>query len=94
MQDIPQLFEFKDESKAEEGFVRKYITKAPFMHDRSIRYVMSFDLSETRDYTALSIAHREADKIQFDVMTCWIPDKKKKIRVDLLNFEEVVGPVI
>lgn len=86
--DIKQLYDFKDIIDGE--YVKKGIIRAPFMHDRSIKYVMAFDLSETRDYTALSIAHRENDKIIFDTITCWIPDKKKKIRVNLQNVEEVI----
>lgn len=95
MENIPQLFEFRDKvvDKAGGTFITKSISRAPFMHDRSIRYVMSFDLSETRDYTALSIAHREEDKIVFDTITTWIPDKKKGIRVDLNNVEEVVNSI-
>ena len=88
---IKQLFEFKDIYTNE--YVQKVITRSPFMHDRSIKYVMGFDLSETRDYTALAIAHREGDKILFDTLTCWIPDRKKKISVDLQNFEEVINNI-
>ncbi len=88
MQDIRQLFEFRD--REQDGFVRKGITRAPFMYDRSIKHVMAFDLSETRDYTALSIAHREADKIVFDAITCWVPDRRRNIRVDLQNVEEII----
>ena len=88
---VRQLFEFRD--KVEGEYVRKVITRSPFMHDRSVKYAMAFDLSETRDYTALSIAHRENDKIIFDAITCWIPDRKKKIKVDLQNVEEVINNI-
>ena len=91
MENIPQLYDFKDVIEGE--YVKKAIIRAPFMHDRSIQYVMAFDLSETRDYTALCIAHRDNDKIIVDTLTCWIPDKKKKIRVDLVNVEEVVNNI-
>ena len=89
--DIRQLFDFKDFEEGE--YVKKAIVRTPFQYDRSIKHVMAFDLSETRDYTALSIAHRENDKIIFDTITCWIPDKKRKIRVNLANVEEIINNI-
>lgn len=88
---VRQLFEFKDVVEGE--YVKKGIIRAPFLYDRSIRHVMTFDLSETRDYTALSIAHRENDKIIFDMITCWIPDRKKGVRVSFQNVEEVINNI-
>ena len=88
MGDIRQLFDFRDVER--DGLVSKGIIRSPFMYDRTIKHVLAFDLSETHDLTALSIAHREGDKIIFDNITYWLPDQKRKVKVNLQNVEEVI----
>jgi hypothetical protein len=91
MENLPPLFDFRDTER--DGFVQKAIIRAPYMHDKTIKHVLTFDLSESRDLTALSIAHRDGDKIIFDNITYWLPDVKKKTKVDLQNVEQVIKSI-
>jgi hypothetical protein len=88
---VKPLFEFMDSVK--EKMVRKSVIKSPYMYDRSIQHVMTLDLSLKNDPTALSLMHREQDKIIIDFTTAWNPDPKAKVEVDLQNVEEVINAV-
>jgi len=85
------LFEFSDMVK--EKKVVKRITKSPFMYNRSITHVMTLDLSETTDPTALTLMHREGDKVITDFITTWNPDPKTGVKVDLANVEEIIKSI-
>jgi hypothetical protein len=84
----PMLFEFKDSIK--DGFVRKEVTRVPYLPDMSRRYILILDLGIKQDPTALTLMHRENDKIIVDFTTRWIPVEKEKIIVDLMNVEDVI----
>jgi phage terminase large subunit-like protein len=85
------LFEFRDE--AVNNFKRKHIIKYPGPNGKQHRHVLTFDLSETSDATALCMAYRQQDKIIIDMITDWVPDKKRKIRVDLRNVEDIIEEI-
>lgn len=85
------LFEFKDIVK--DGFVRKTISKMPYAPDRAIRYLALLDLGIKHDPTALTIMHRDVDRIVVDVVTRWMPDAKNKIIVDLTNVEDILKTI-
>ncbi len=85
------LFEFRDEIKG--TYVRKKITKSPHLHDRSIEYTMLLDLGIKKDSTALTLMHREHDKIIVDFSTAWTPNPKEGIVVDLENVEEIINSI-
>lgn len=88
----PQLFEFRDEIK--DGFVRKFITKPPYLPDRSTRHVLVVDLGLKKDPTAMALMHRDQDKLIVDFVTTWKPipnkDPNKAVIVDLLNVEQMI----
>lgn len=85
---VKPLFDFRDFNM--DGKVRKVVTHAPFMHDRGVQHVLTLDLSLKDDATALTLMHREADRIVVDFSTAWIPDRKEGIEVDLMNVEEII----
>jgi hypothetical protein len=84
----PALFEFKDSAK--DGFVRKVITRSPYLPDRSIQHILVLDLGIKKDPTALTLMRRENDKIVVDLTTRWIPNEKEGVIVDLMNVEDVI----
>lgn len=86
--DKKPTFEFKD--TIENGLFKKTITKTPFMADRSVMYVLLADLGQIKDSASLTLMHREFDKVIVDFTTAWKPDKKKNIKVDLVNFEDII----
>jgi hypothetical protein len=88
---VRPLFDFRDFSM--DGKIRKAVTNAPFMHDRSIRHILTLDLSLKDDATALTMMHRENDRIVVDFSTAWVPDRKAGVEVDLMNVEEVIDAI-
>ena len=92
---IQPLYEFRDETvPTPQGlFKRKTIIKYPGLDAKNRKHVLCFDLSETNDATAIALAYREQDKITVDMITAWVPDKKRKIRVDLRNVEDIIDQI-
>ena len=92
---VKPLFEFRDYEETDHGtnYIRKVISQSPLSYDRTIRHVLILDLSLTKDATALTLLHREGDKIITDFSTAWIPDKKKKLVVDLQNVEQLIDTI-
>jgi hypothetical protein len=86
-----QLFDFKDYSRGE--YIRKEVVRSPFMHDKSVQHVLLLDLSLKKDSTALTLMHRQDDKIIVDFSTVWIPDPRQNLVVDLQNVEEVIEKI-
>lgn len=82
------MFEFRD--VIGNGFVRKTISSLPYLPNKSIRYTLVLDLGVKKDPTALTLMHRDQDKIIVDFVTTWTPDEKQKIIVDLVNVEEII----
>lgn len=89
--DRQPLFSFRDEIKG--LYVRKQVTQAPYMHDRSIEYTMLLDLGIKKDSTALTLMHRNQDKIIVDFSTVWVPNPNEGIVVDLENVEKIIQDV-
>jgi hypothetical protein len=46
-----------------------------------------------KDSTALTLMHRQDDKIIVDFSTVWIPDPRQNLVVDLQNVEEVIEKI-
>ena len=88
---VRPLFDFKDSIVGE--YVRKSVLRSPFMYDKSISHVMLLDLSLKNDSTALTLMHRNEDKIIVDFSTVWVPDPRQKLVVDLQNVEEVIDAI-
>jgi hypothetical protein len=88
---VRPLFDFKD--SATEEYVRKEIIRAPFMYDKSINHILVLDLSLKKDSTALTLMHREEDRILIDFCTSWIPDPRQNLVVDLQNVEDTIEAV-
>ena len=95
VENISPIFDFRDEtaSTPQGLFKRKHAIKYPGPDGKRHKHVMCFDLSETNDATALTLAYREQDRIIVDMVTAWVPDKKRKIRVDLRNVENIIDEV-
>jgi hypothetical protein len=85
------LFEFKDAVK--NSLITKTIIKSPFYPDRAKKYIIVLDLGLKKDPAAMSLMHREQDKVIVDFVTRWIPDPDKQIRVDLSNIEEIIEKI-
>ena len=85
------LFDFRDITL--NNMVRKIVSHAPILYDKSILHTLTLDLSVRHDATAMCLAHREGDKILVDFVTAWVPDSKNKIEVDLANVEEIIDSV-
>jgi hypothetical protein len=87
------LFLFKD--KVENGMVKKELIRYPHFPDRTTQYSLLLDLGLKKDATALTLMHREGDKVIMDFTTAWVPDPepknpKDRILVDLANVEEMI----
>jgi len=82
------LFEFRDIIK--DGYVRKALTSTPYMPDPTVRYTLVVDLGVKNDPTALTLLHRDQDKVILDCVTTWKPDPDAKVIVDLNNVEEMI----
>ena len=85
------LFEFGDYTN--NGMIKKRILKHPYEHDRATHYVLILDLGLKNDPTALTLMHRDQDKIIIDFCTTWIPDKGNNIIVDMINVEEIIAAI-
>ena len=85
---VRPLFEFKDD--VGDVYVRKSIARAPFMYNKSIQHILLLDLSLKKDSTALTLMHRDQDRIVVDFCTSWNPDPRIGVEVDLQNVEEII----
>lgn len=88
---VRPLFDFKDSVRGE--YVRKEIARSPFKHNKAIQHVLLLDLSLKKDSTALTLMHRQDERIIVDFSTVWVPDEKRKLVVDLQNVEEIINKV-
>lgn len=88
---VRPLFDFQDYTTGE--YVQKKVVRAPFRYDKRIQHVLLLDLSLKKDSTALTLMHRDGDKILVDFATAWIPDPRQNLVVDLQNVEEVIKSV-
>ena len=93
----PPLYEFRDyvhnDNDGAGDLRAKKILRSPYTLDRNRKHIVVIDLGIKRDPTALSIMHKEENKIVLDLVTRWIPDEKNKIKVDLNNVEEVITSI-
>ena len=85
---VRPLFEFRDTT--EDKMVRKYIDRSPFMPDQSIQYILVLDLGHKNDATALSMMHRDQDRVVVDFSTAWVPDEVAGSEVDFQNIEDMI----
>ena len=88
---IRPLFDFKDSTSGE--YIKKEIIRAPFMYNKSIQHVLLLDLSLKKDSTALTLMHRDEDRIIVDFSTVWIPDPRQNLVVDLQNVEDIIEKI-
>jgi hypothetical protein len=85
------LYEFSD--TVENLMVKKKMTMFPIQYNQAINHILVLDLSLKSDPTALTLMHRDNDKIVTDFVTTWNPDPAKGTQVDLQNVESIIEQV-